>query len=84
MTTRLDTPIKREVTIGGELYTLTLGPESVDIVRKGARKGVHVTWESLLEGSPQLQRDLLLSLAAAKRSESPSPGQKKAPPRKRR
>lgn len=75
MTTRLDTPIKREVTIGGELYTLTLGPESVDIVRKGSRKGVHVTWASLLEGSPQLQRDLLRSIQAMQQDTAKQPKQ---------
>ena len=55
MTVPLDKPIKRQVEIDGKPYTLTLGPESVTIVRKGARKGPCVTWASLLEGTPQLR-----------------------------
>lgn len=60
----LDRPIKREVTIAGEPYTLTLGPESVTIVRKGRRKGQCVTWASLVEGTPQLRLDLARSIEA--------------------
>ena len=60
----LDAPIKRQVTIAGSTYTLTIGPENVTIVRKGARKGVCVTWESLLEGTPQLRLALTRSIEA--------------------
>lgn len=60
----LDRPIKREVSIAGEPHTLTLGPDSVTIVRKGRRKGVCVTWASLVEGTPQLRLDLARSIEA--------------------
>jgi hypothetical protein len=65
MTVPLDKPIKRQVEIDGKPYTLTLGPESVTIVRKGARKGPCVTWASLLEGTPQLRHALVKSIEAA-------------------
>jgi len=64
MTVILDKPIKRQVEIDGKAYTLTLGPESVTIVRKGARKGPCVTWASLLEGTPQLRHALVRSIEA--------------------
>lgn len=71
MTVVLDKPIRRQVDIGGTQYTLTLGPESVTIVRKGARKGPCVTWASLLEGTPQLQRALVQSIEAMARERRP-------------
>ncbi len=64
MPTALDKPIRREVLIEGEPYTLTLDAEGVTVTRKGARKGVSVTWASLVEGDPQRQLDLLRSLEA--------------------
>jgi len=39
MAPRLNEPIKREVELDGQLYTLTLGPEGVHIAPKGKRKG---------------------------------------------
>jgi hypothetical protein len=66
MSVALDKPIKREVRINGEPHTLTLDADGVTIVRKGARKGFTVTWASLVEGSPQMQLDLLRSIQAAR------------------
>ena len=60
----LDTPIKREVRIEDQPYTLTLDGDGVTVVRKGARKGFTVTWASLVEGDPQRQLDLMRSLEA--------------------
>lgn len=62
MTVVLDKPIRRQVDIDGKPYTLTLGPESVMIVRKGARKGPSVTWASLVDGTTQLQHALAQSI----------------------
>ena len=64
MAAALDKPIKREVLIEGEPYTLTLDADGVTLVRKRARKGFTVTWASLVEGNPQRQLDLLRSLEA--------------------
>ena len=47
MTTRLTTPIKRELDIAGEKYTLTVAPEGFKLVLKGKRKGTELPWESL-------------------------------------
>jgi hypothetical protein len=45
----LDKDLKREVTIGGVPYTVTLSPLGVKLVRKGHRKGRAVSWRRLLE-----------------------------------
>jgi len=64
MATRLDKTLKRELEIDGQLYTLTLTPESVKITAKGARKGHELSWRDLLTGDAELRRDLHISLDA--------------------
>lgn len=83
MSVPLDKPIKRQVEITGEPYTLTLDADGVTIVRKGARKGFSVTWASLVEGSPQMQLDLLRSLRATQRPEAVKPEEDRRPVKKR-
>ena len=62
MATRLDKTIKRELELGGQLYTVSLSPEGVRIVPKGKRKGHEISWETLLSGDAELRRDLNMSL----------------------
>ena len=69
----LDTPIKREVRIEDQPYTLTLDGDGVTVVRKGARKGFTVTWASLVEGDPQRQLDLMRSLEAVQSQGAAAP-----------
>jgi hypothetical protein len=64
MPTRLDKTIKRELELNGQLYTVTITPESVKITPKGGRKGQEITWEALLSGDADLRRDLNISLDA--------------------
>jgi hypothetical protein len=64
MATRLDKPIKRELELEGRLYTVTVSPEGVTIVPKGRRKGQHLSWQGLLSGEAELDRDLKLSIQA--------------------
>ena len=40
MTTKLNSPFKRELEVNGEKYTLTVMPEGFRLVLKGKRKGV--------------------------------------------
>lgn len=44
----LDRTLKREITLGGEPYTVTISALGVRLVRKGFRKGVAVSWRRLL------------------------------------
>ena len=62
MATRLDKTIKRELELGGKLYTVSVGPEGLRIVPKGGRKGSEISWQSLLSGEAELRRDLRMSL----------------------
>ena len=64
MATRLDKTIKRELALEGRLYTVSVGPDGVTVVPKGKRKGHQMTWQALLSGEAQLDRDLKLSLEA--------------------
>ena len=62
MATRLDKTIKRELELGGQLYTVSMSPDGVRIVAKGKRKGHEISWETLLSGDAELRRDLNMSL----------------------
>lgn len=62
MTTRLDKTIKRELELGGKLYTVSISPLGVRIVPKGGRKGYEMSWQTLLSGEAELRRDLNMSL----------------------
>ena len=62
MATRLDKTVKRELELGGKLYTVSVSPAGVRIVPKGGRKGYEISWQALLSGEVELRRDLNLSL----------------------
>ncbi len=64
MTPKLDHIIKRELQIGGELYTVSMSAEGVKITPKGKRKGHEITWETLLSGDAELTQQLKLSVDA--------------------
>ncbi|MFL5383816.1 MAG: hypothetical protein ACJ8GN_14950 [Longimicrobiaceae bacterium] len=62
MPTPLDKPLKREVTVGGTVYTLTIDPEGLHLVQKGKRKGIDLTWEGMVNGDAALAVELRASL----------------------
>ena len=47
MTTRLTDPLRREIEIDGEPYTILLTPTGVRLSRKRFREGRIVTWRAL-------------------------------------
>jgi hypothetical protein len=59
----LNEPIKREVELDGQLYTVIIGPKGVHIAPKGKRKGHELSWRDLASGDAELNRDLVRSLA---------------------
>lgn len=63
--TPLDKPLKRELEIGDELYTLTLTPEELKLVPKGRRKGLVLKWRDLVSGDAALATALQASLQDA-------------------
>jgi len=62
MPTPLDKPLKREVTVGDAVYTLTITPEGLHLVQKGKRKGIDLTWEAMVGGDAALAVELRASL----------------------
>ena len=63
LTTKLDSPLKRELTIQGEPYTLTISPERLHLTRKGRRKGYELAWADLISGDAALATALNASLS---------------------
>jgi hypothetical protein len=64
MTTRLEGPLKREITIGGVDYTLTITPQGLTLALKGKRKGLELEWNALVSGEAALATALNASLSA--------------------
>ena len=50
MTTKLTKPIRRELEIDGETYTLTLSAEGIRLTRKRFRSGRALSWRAFLAG----------------------------------
>lgn len=65
MTTKLQQAFKRELDINGEKYTLTVSPEGFRLVLKGKRKGIELSWASLLGGDAALATALNASTLGA-------------------
>ncbi len=63
MATQLTHPLKREIEIGAEKYTLTLTPEGFTLVPKGRRKGFEMSWSAFVSGDAALATALNASLA---------------------
>ena len=62
MPTPLDKPLKREITVGGTVYTLTVDPEGLRLVQKGKRRGVELTLEAMVSGDAALAVELRASV----------------------
>ena len=67
MTTKLHQPFKRELDLNGDKYTLTVTPEGFKLVLKGKRKGVELTWASIVGGDAALATALNASLVPGQR-----------------
>ena len=64
MTTKLQQAFKRELDINGEKYTLTVSPEGFRLVVKGKRKGIELTWNSIVGGDAALATALNATLGS--------------------
>ena len=60
--TPLDKPLRRELAIGDQLYTLTIDPDVLKLVVKGRRKGIELRWSDLVSGDAALATALQASL----------------------
>jgi hypothetical protein len=62
MATKLDKPLKRELSVEGKPYMLTITPEGFSLVPKGKRKGHELAWKAILSGEAALASALNASL----------------------
>ena len=62
MTTKLAAPMKREIDIDGDKYTLTVSSEGFKLVLKGKRKGIVLRWSDLVSGDAGLAAALQASV----------------------
>lgn len=65
MTTKLEGALRREVSIGGNPYTVTIDPHGLKLVPKGKRKGYELAWDAFISGEAALATALNASIAAA-------------------
>jgi hypothetical protein len=81
VTTRLDKALKREITIRGDLYRVTITPTGLSLVPKGHRKGYELAWIDLVSGDAALATALTASLAGAPKPRSTTVPPKRSAPR---
>jgi hypothetical protein len=65
--TKLEGELKRELTIEGKAYTLTLSPSGLKLTEKGRRIGQELQWKDLISGQAALAVALNASLSEGQR-----------------
>jgi len=66
MATKLEKPLKREISIDGKPYMLTISPEGLTLLEKGRRKGGReLRWQDLISGDAALAVALNASVEPA-------------------
>lgn len=60
--TRLDKPLRREITIKKQPHVLTISPEGFKLTKKGRRKGIEIAWQDLANGDAAMATALNASL----------------------
>jgi hypothetical protein len=73
MITRLEGPLRREISIEGRPYVLTISPSGMLLAEKGRRKGFTMDWTAFVSGEVALASALNASLAAAPRPRIAAP-----------
>lgn len=48
--TPLDKPLRRELTIDGQAYTLAIDPNGLKLTLRGHRNGVELSWKDIANG----------------------------------
>jgi hypothetical protein len=61
--TKLDKPLRRELEIDDQAYTLTIDPFGLKITEKGHRNGTELKWKDILSGDTAISSALNASLA---------------------
>ena len=63
--TKLDRPLKREISIKSQPFVVTFDANGLKITRKGHRNGMELTWDELVSGDAALSTALNASLDVA-------------------
>jgi hypothetical protein len=63
MTTTLDKPLRREIDVEGQAYTVVLDAQGIKITRKAHRKGVELKWSDVINGDAAVAAALNASVA---------------------
>jgi hypothetical protein len=63
MATRLDKTLKREITVNGKRFVVSIAPEGLKLVGEGRRKGLELAWEDLVSGDAALATALNASVS---------------------
>jgi hypothetical protein len=72
MVTKLNAPLKRELSIDGKPYVLTVTSTGFLLTEKGRRKGLEMDWVALVSGDAALATALTASLANAPPERKPA------------
>ena len=72
MATKLEKPLKREISVAGQAYMVTLTPTDLSITLKGHRKGKSLTWKDLVGDEAALATALNASLGLFEKQHAPS------------
>lgn len=78
--TKLEGPLRRELSIKGLPHVITLTPDGFKLTQKGRRLGLEIAWTDLVSGDAAMAAALNASLAKAPEPASPP---KKSQPRRR-
>jgi hypothetical protein len=95
VTTKLEKTLRREISIAGQAYIVTLSPDELVITLKGHRKGKALRWADLVGGEAALATALNASLgifeqqqattqAARRTRKRAQPQRRSAPTRRKR
>jgi hypothetical protein len=63
MTTTLDKPLRREIDVEGQAYTVVLDAQGIKITRKAHRRGVELKWTDMINGDAAVAAALNASVA---------------------
>jgi hypothetical protein len=63
--TKLEKPLRREISIDEAAYIVTLSPAGLKLTAKGKRKGLELAWKDMVSGQAALASALGASLGAA-------------------
>ena len=66
MVTRLEKPLRREITVKKATYIVAISPQGLKITLKGKRKGQELSWSDLVSGEAALATALNASLSQAR------------------